>query len=104
MIEKTKYKGWENCVRVSNGRVELVVTTDIGPRIIRYGFVGKENEFCEVKSQLGLIGGDEWRIYGGHRLWHSPEDEKRTYEPDNGPVGWEEIPGGIKTLQEVVNT
>jgi hypothetical protein len=64
-IEKLGYGGWENCARLSNGRVELVVTLDVGPRIIRYGFVGKENEFCEIRPQLGLTGGQEWRIYAG---------------------------------------
>ncbi len=56
---------------------------------------------CEIESTMGLTGGKEWRIYGGHRLWHSPESKPRTYEPDNTPVTWEEIPGGIKTIQDV---
>jgi len=56
---------------------------------------------CEVESTLGLTGGDEWRIYGGHRLWHSPESKTRTYETDNKPVEWEETPDGIKTIQDV---
>jgi hypothetical protein len=85
-IEKISYAGWPNCYRVSNGSVELVVTTDVGPRVIRFGFVGEENEFKEFKDQLGKTGGDEWRSYGGHRLWHAPEDKVRTYWPDNFPV------------------
>ena len=94
------YGGWHNCVRLTNGIVDLVITVDVGPRIIRYGFVGKGNELCEVKSTLGLKGGEKWRIYGGHRLWHSPEDEHRTYVPDNSPVKWEQIKNGIKTIQD----
>src|SRR5690349_10985616 len=39
-IEKTEYGGWPNCYRISNGEVELIVTTDVGPRIMHYGFVG----------------------------------------------------------------
>lgn len=100
-VEKISYGGWDNSIRISNGIVDLVITTDIGPRIIRYGFSGKENMMCEVESTLGLTGGDEWRIYGGHRLWHSPESSVRTYEPDNKPVAWEKIQGGIKTMQDV---
>lgn len=100
-IEKVSYRGWDNCVRMANGIVDLVITADVGPRIIRYGFIGKENEFCEVGSTLGAKGGDEWIIYGGHRLWHAPEDRKRTYEPDNHPVKWEKIPDGIKTIQDI---
>ncbi|MBI4687031.1 MAG: hypothetical protein HY756_04525 [Nitrospirae bacterium] len=100
-IQKTHYKGWDNCVQITNGFVDLVVTTDIGPRIIRYGFIGQENEMCEIEETLGLTGGGEWRIYGGHRLWHAPEAKPRTYEPDNNTVEWEEIPGGVKTIQDV---
>jgi hypothetical protein len=100
-IQKIPYGGWKNCVQITNDLVDLIVTTDIGPRIIRYGFIGQANEFCEIVSQKGLTGGDQWRIYGGHRLWHSPEDKKRTYEPDNGPVIWEEFEDGIITKQNI---
>jgi hypothetical protein len=62
------YAGWERCVRLSNGIVELVATMDVGPRIIRFGFIGGDNEFKEYPEMLGKTGGDEWRIYGGHRL------------------------------------
>ncbi len=100
-IEKIVYGEWENCLRLANGRVDVVVTTDVGPRVIRYGFVGKENEFCEVAGDRGQTGGDEWRMYGGHRLWHSPEDRERTYRPDNSEVAWREIQGGISLEQSV---
>ncbi|MBI4683492.1 MAG: hypothetical protein HY757_10400 [Nitrospirae bacterium] len=100
-VQKIHYGGWDNCVQITNGIVDLIVTADVGPRIIRYGFVGQENEMCEVGSTLGLKGGDEWRIYGGHRLWHSPEDKTRTYEPDNSPVAWEEIPDGVLISQSI---
>ena len=85
-IEKTNYKGWPNCYRISNGEVELVVTSDIGPRVMRYGFSGGPNLFKEFPETLGKTGGDTWQLIGGHRLWHAPEDPIRTYAPDNGPV------------------
>lgn len=100
-VHKISYGGWENCLQITNGLVDLVVTTDVGPRIIRYGFTGRDNVMCEVESTLGLTRGDEWRIYGGHRLWHSPESKTRTYEPDNKPVAWDETPNGISTMQDV---
>ncbi len=99
-IQKKNYSGWENCIHISNGVVDLVVTTDVGPRIIRYGFNGQDNELCEIKSQTGLTRGSEWRMYGGHRLWISPESRVRTYEPDNVPVSWEEVKHGIRVRQE----
>ncbi len=81
--------------------VDLVITTDVGPRIIRYGFIGQGNEFSERDATLGLTGGEVWKIYGGHRLWHSPEDKLRTYEPDNFPVKWEQQTNGVKTIQDI---
>lgn len=86
MVERIAYAGWQNCYRVSNGVVEVVATADVGPRLIRFGFVGGPNEFAEFTDQLGKVGGDAWRIYGGHRLWHAPEHPQRTYYPDNEPV------------------
>lgn len=85
-IEKENYKGWPNCYRLSNDSVELIAVTDIGPRILRFGFVGGENQFAEVVETLGLTQGDEWRVYGGHRLSHAPEANPRSYYPDNQPV------------------
>jgi hypothetical protein len=100
-VNKITYSGWSNCMQITNSIVDLIVTTDVGPRIIRYGYPGQDNEMCEIKSTMGLSGGNEWRIYGGHRLWHSPEDRIRTYEPDNFPVPLNEIANGIHTLQAV---
>lgn len=85
-MERISYGGWPNCVRLYNEEIELVATTDVGPRIIRLGFNGGENLFKEYESQLGQTGGEDWRIYGGHRLWHAPEQEGRTYVPDNEAI------------------
>ncbi|MCJ7665262.1 MAG: DUF4380 domain-containing protein, partial [Actinobacteria bacterium] len=86
LIKNYKFGGWENCLRLENDEIELVATTDVGPRIIRLGFKGGQNLFKEFGDQLGKTGGDQWRIYGGHRLWHAPEAVPRTYFPDNKPV------------------
>lgn len=86
--EKFNFGGWENCICMTDGEIEVVVTTDVGPRIVRFGFVGDKNIFGEVKEQQGKTGGDEWMLYGGHRFWHSPENKPRTYYPDNNPVNY----------------
>jgi hypothetical protein len=88
-MEKKPYGGWPNCIVLSNGKIEVVVTTDVGPRIIRFGFAGGQNVFKEYPDMSGKTGGDEWRIYGGHRFWHAPEAKPRTYAPDNRPVKYE---------------
>jgi len=99
VLEKTGYRGWPNCYRLSNGIIDLIVTTDVGPRIIRFGFAGEENEFKEYDDTAGKQGGDEWRIYGGHRLWHAPEAKPRTYYPDNSPVGLEQHADFVRLVQ-----
>lgn len=85
-IELTPAFGWPNCYRLSNGLIDVIVTSDIGPRIMRVGFVGGPNHFVVDAALQGQMGGGEWRPYGGHRLWHAPEVFPRTYAPDNGPV------------------
>lgn len=85
-IEKTAYGGWPNCYRITNGDVEVVVTTDVGPRVIRYGFAGGQNVFREFRDQLGKSGEHVFVPRGGHRIWVAPEDAQMTYAADNGPV------------------
>ena len=85
-IEKISYKGWPNCYRITNGEVELVITSDIGPRVMRYAFVGGQNFFKEFAETLGKSGEPAWVLRGGHRVWAAPEDAVRTYAPDNGPI------------------
>ena len=85
-VERREYGGWKDCLFLSNGEAELAVTTAVGPRIIRYGLIGGENELGEIAKDRGRAGGERWRMYGGHRLWHAPEDAFRTYRPDNGPA------------------
>src|SRR5436305_1369773 len=72
-VEKVQYLNLPNCYKLSNGTVEVIVTTDAGPRVIRYAFAGGDNAFAEipeamVKTELG-----EWKPLGGHRLWSAPE-------------------------------
>ncbi len=103
-MERIAFNGWEDCVRLSNPKIDLVVTTAVGPRVARLGFVGERNEFWEVPDQQGLVGGDEWRLYGGHRLWHSPEAMPRSYSPDNGPVEVSALAVGARFRQPVEPT
>jgi hypothetical protein len=85
-VEKTEYKGWPNCYRVGNGEIELIVTGDVGPRVIRFGFVGAQNLFKEFPEQLGRSGEEKFQLRGGDRVWKAPEDPVATWAPDNVPV------------------
>jgi hypothetical protein len=100
-IDKTVYQGWPNCYRITNGEVELIVTGDIGPRIMRFGFVGGQNLFKEYEEQLGGTGEKEWQLRGGHRIWAAPEDAKRTYALDNSPVKIEVSNGFLTATADV---
>jgi hypothetical protein len=99
-LERIPYAGWRRNVRLSNGAVELVVTLDVGPRIIHFGFRGGANVFGQFPEDLGRAGERRWKLRGGHRLWIAPERKPHTYEPDNGPLAFDEIPGGIRTLEK----
>jgi hypothetical protein len=71
---------------MSNDQVELIATSDVGPRIIHYGFVGARNMFAVFEQQAGKTGEAYWQIRGGHRLWIAPELIPDTYALDNKPV------------------
>lgn len=93
-IEKTAFQGWPNCYRITNGEVELIVTSDVGPRIMSYGFTGGQNFFWVQKDTAGKTGQPEWVARGGHRIWVGPEDVKYTYPPDNSTVAVR-VEGGV---------
>ncbi|HWA82395.1 MAG TPA: hypothetical protein VG820_03105 [Fimbriimonadaceae bacterium] len=87
-MEIVPYGGWNRCARLVSGNLEMLVTLEVGPRIIRFGEVGGPNEFVECPEDMGKAGGDEYRSYGGHRLWIAPEEKPKTYAPDNHPVDY----------------
>lgn len=82
-VDLCAYGGWARNLRLRNDEVEVIVTLEVGPRVIRYGRVGGANLLGEIQSDLGRAGEREWKLRGGHRLWVAPEDPRRTYVPDN---------------------
>lgn len=85
-MEKIEYQGFSNCVRLENSGLEIIATTDVGPRILFFGFRGGENILgfhpeAKVETALGA-----WKPYGGHRLWIAPENMPLSYAPDNAPI------------------
>jgi len=85
---------WGNCVKMTNGIIELRVTVDFGPRVIHLARVGMQNMMYQDLSR-SVLGekqeefDDQLRLCGGHRLWISPEVMPRCYYPDSAPVQWE---------------
>jgi hypothetical protein len=100
-LEKVSYLNLPNCLRLSNGAAEVVVTTDVGPRVVRYGFVGGENILGEWSQASVPTEWGEWKPWGGHRLWTAPEAKPRSYSPDNDPVEHESAgPLTIRLIQK----
>ena len=44
-IKKVHYGNFGECVSISNGQIELLVTTELGPRVISLSRTGMENIF-----------------------------------------------------------
>ncbi len=90
------YKDYGKCVEISNGVITALVTVEIGPRIISFGYTGGQNFMNDNRVLLGgkpedkpyadLFGqGKHWENLGGHRVWLSPESYPETYTPDDKP-------------------
>jgi len=107
------YKNFGKCIVMDNGICTVKITVDVGPRVIYYALNGMENMLKEdinrdtVRDSSELhdfFGTDEnWYIYGGHRLWTSPEAWPNSYTPDNSPVRYE-INGNTITLTPELRT
>ena len=103
MIKKTLYRNYLNSLALSNGTVEIVATTEVGPRILYYGFIRGENilgEHFDAKVDTAL---GEFKPYGGHRLWIAPENMPNSYAPDNTPVEYEldERKNSVRLIQPI---
>ncbi len=107
-IKEVKYKNFGKCLNISNDYMEVFVTVDIGPRIIKCNLKDKENMMFEdvernfhndVSSMFGE--GKTWYTYGGHRIWMSPEAFPETYYPDNDKVLYSTFPNGAEFIPPV---
>ena len=103
-VTEITYKNFGRCVKLDNGVASVIITVDVGPRIISYCLNGRENmlledidrEFKDDSQELRDYFGEDktWYIYGGHRLWSSPESYPHSYVPDNEPVMWNRVDMG----------
>ena len=86
---ESDYKNYGKCLCLDNGKIKLIVTIDVGPRIVFFGFKDGDNvlfedvdrNFYEINNGYGV-----WYAYGGHRIWSAPEVMPETYLPDNSKV------------------
>lgn len=85
-VERKDFLGWKDCLFLTDGDTEVVVTTAMGPRIISLSRAGKGNHFKVFSDTAGkVVPSDGFVAYGGHRVWHAPERADRTYFSDNRP-------------------
>lgn len=95
----TKFLG-QDCVSLENQALSLLVTQSVGPRIIALCFNGGENLFAELPDfVVPRPDGKSFHFYGGHRLWHAPENMPRTYSPDDEPVEIACMPDSLLVTQ-----
>ena len=88
------------CYPLENEALKLLVTRSVGPRILSFGFKAGENLFAEVpEAVIDRPGSIPFHFYGGHRLWHAPEEPRRTYLPDDSPVDIAPSENGLTVTQ-----
>lgn len=109
-FSEISYKNFGKCIKMENETAAIIVTVDVGPRVIYYGLNGKQNIFNEdinrdtVRDSKQLHDffetEENWYIYGGHRLWSSPESYPESYTPDNHSVPYEIDGNSLKLMPE----
>jgi len=100
-LEVVKFCG-QNCFQLKNETLKLLVTQSVGPRILSLSFAGGENLFAELPDAvLDCPGSGTFHAYGGHRLWHAPEEPSRTYLPDDSPIEVTSVENGCLLTQDV---
>jgi hypothetical protein len=97
-ITTTQFAGHE-AIQIEAGRIRLMVTTSVGPRVLGLLTEDGQNHLAELPgATLECPGSGDFHLRGGSRLWAAPEDPRVTYRPDDEPVGVEEIGDGIRLV------
>jgi hypothetical protein len=101
MMKTTRFLDFD-CVCLENAFLTLLVTQSVGPRVISLRFNGGENLFAELPDFVDeRPDGGSFHYYGGHRLWHAPENMPRSYIEDDGPVDIVPTHNGLSVTQPV---
>ena len=93
------YQGFD-CVQIENAAISLLVTRSVGSRLISLSLHGGENLLAVLPDFVTRRpDGKAFHFYGGHRLWHAPENMPRTYALDDGPVEISPAAQGLLAIQ-----
>ena len=100
-MKEKRYLGLD-CIEINMGRIELLITMSVGPRILSLRMDGGENIFAELPGQfLEYPGEGNFIFYGGHRLWCGPEEPSITYIPDSKPITVSAASESFEFIQQV---
>lgn len=100
-METVNFMGQE-CVPFENEMIKLLISRSVGPRVLSLRFAGGENLFAELPNAvIDCPGSGPFHLYGGHRLWHAPEEPSCTYLPDDSPVEIISVENGCVVTQDV---
>ncbi|MEG1310586.1 MAG: hypothetical protein RSD47_01135 [Romboutsia sp.] len=108
-IKEIQYSNFGKSIYITNDIIEIVVPLDLGPRIIRYSFVNEDNMLFEDVDRLVTedlsnykqYTDNKWYLYGGHRLWMSPEYMPSSYYPENTSIRYEKVENGVKIIGNI---
>jgi hypothetical protein len=100
-MNTTKFLDFD-CISLGNASLNLLVTKSVGPRVISLRLNGGDNLFAELPDfVVRRPDGEMFHFYGGHCLWHAPENMLRTYIQDDGPVDIVSTRNGLLVTQPV---
>jgi len=100
-MEILKFLG-QDCCSLENGALKLLVTQSVGPRILSLSYLGGENLLAELPDfVVECPGVGPFHFYGGHRLWHAPEEANRTYLPDDSALESVAFENGLHVTQDI---
>lgn len=95
IVRLIDYAGWKNCIHITNTVFEAVLTTEVGPRIIRFARVGGPNMLWLDEFTAGQTEETKtWRAYGGHSF-DAVIDGDPYLPPENAPVAYELTKDGV---------
>lgn len=83
-------------LRLQGAHLAVDFLAEAGPRLVGLRVVSSgDNLLAETPDVTWPTPYGTYHVYGGHRLWQSPEVPARTYVPDDSGLTVREIPNGV---------
>ncbi|MCP4540042.1 MAG: hypothetical protein GY832_23135 [Chloroflexi bacterium] len=100
-IEQIEFLGWREAYQLCLGEATMVVVAEVGPRILSLSVGDGANLLFVDPETAGQGQGDtDFNVYGGHRIWVSPETAD-TYTPDNASCEVDVSDNGLTVIAPV---